>query len=145
MDPTYILTAELDPDSFAWFDGLRRAHFPPERIVLPAHVTLFHRLSSAQTGHLATFGFPTIPYPSCLMRRSCSAPASLSASDAARRLHRDMSGKFEHRKGTVAGLLVWEYLGGPWKLDRRLSFGDPLKPEARDGISIRATRPTARP
>ena len=29
---------------FAWADGLRRAHFPPERNVVPAHVTLFHHL-----------------------------------------------------------------------------------------------------
>ncbi|WP_336964141.1 2'-5' RNA ligase family protein [Sphingobium aquiterrae] len=29
---------------FAWADGLRRAHFPPERNRLPAHLTLFHHL-----------------------------------------------------------------------------------------------------
>ncbi|MEJ7934791.1 2'-5' RNA ligase family protein [Sphingobium sp. AN558] len=29
---------------FAWADGLRRAHFPPERNRLPAHITLFHHL-----------------------------------------------------------------------------------------------------
>lgn len=28
---TYILTAELDPESFAWLDALRREHFLPER------------------------------------------------------------------------------------------------------------------
>jgi hypothetical protein len=28
--------------SFAWADGLRRAHYPPERNRLKAHVTLFH-------------------------------------------------------------------------------------------------------
>jgi len=28
----------------AWFDGLRRAHFPPERNQLDAHLTLFHHL-----------------------------------------------------------------------------------------------------
>jgi hypothetical protein len=28
---TYILTAELDPESFTWLDGLRREHFLPER------------------------------------------------------------------------------------------------------------------
>jgi GGDEF domain-containing protein len=29
---------------FAWADGLRRAHFPPERNFVPAHITLFHHL-----------------------------------------------------------------------------------------------------
>lgn len=38
----FIVTAEMPPDIFAWADGLRRAHFPPERNVLSAHVTLFH-------------------------------------------------------------------------------------------------------
>ena len=39
-----IVTAQLPPDVFAWADGLRRAHFPPERNRLHAHVTLFHAL-----------------------------------------------------------------------------------------------------
>ncbi|WP_296678789.1 2'-5' RNA ligase family protein [Novosphingobium sp.] len=38
----FIVTAELPPDIFAWGDSLRRAHFPAERNVLSAHVTLFH-------------------------------------------------------------------------------------------------------
>lgn len=29
---------------FAWANALRRAHFPPERNVLEAHITLFHHL-----------------------------------------------------------------------------------------------------
>lgn len=39
-----LVTAELPPDVLAWADGLRRAHFPPERNRLRAHVTLFHAL-----------------------------------------------------------------------------------------------------
>jgi hypothetical protein len=38
----FIVTAELPRDLFAWADALRRAHFPPERNHLAAHVTLFH-------------------------------------------------------------------------------------------------------
>jgi len=38
----FIVTAELPDDVFAWADALRRAHFPPERNHLSAHVTLFH-------------------------------------------------------------------------------------------------------
>jgi len=40
--PPFIVTAELPGDLFAWADALRRAHFPPERNHLAAHVTLFH-------------------------------------------------------------------------------------------------------
>lgn len=39
-----ILTVALDGGSSAAFDALRRAHFPPERNHLAAHVTLFHAL-----------------------------------------------------------------------------------------------------
>lgn len=41
----FIVTAELPLDLFAWADALRRAHFPPERNHLEAHVTLFHALA----------------------------------------------------------------------------------------------------
>jgi len=39
-----ILTAELPPDLQVRMDALRRAHFPPARNHLAAHVTLFHAL-----------------------------------------------------------------------------------------------------
>lgn len=41
----FIVTAELPGDVFAWVDGLRRTHFPPDRNKLAAHVTLFHSLA----------------------------------------------------------------------------------------------------
>jgi 2'-5' RNA ligase len=40
----FVLTLEMDGESFAAFDALRRRHIPPERNLVPAHVTLFHRL-----------------------------------------------------------------------------------------------------
>lgn len=42
--PPLIVTLTMDPESFAWLDALRHAHFPPERNVLDAHLTLFHKL-----------------------------------------------------------------------------------------------------
>lgn len=39
-----LVTAELPDDVLEWADGLRRAHYPPERNRLRAHVTLFHAL-----------------------------------------------------------------------------------------------------
>ena len=39
-----IVSALFGPDDFAWLDGLRRTHFPPERNQLSAHLTLFHHL-----------------------------------------------------------------------------------------------------
>lgn len=39
-----LVTAELPDAVLAWADGLRRAHYPPDRNRLRAHVTLFHAL-----------------------------------------------------------------------------------------------------
>lgn len=45
MTPTaLILTLRMDPASAAHYTRLRRAHFPPERNWLDAHITLFHAL-----------------------------------------------------------------------------------------------------
>jgi len=63
METTYILTAELDDNSFAWLDGLRREHFPPKRNFLPAHLTLFHRLSLTQVASLRFLEVPSTPIP----------------------------------------------------------------------------------
>ncbi|MCC2545391.1 2'-5' RNA ligase family protein [Hymenobacter sp. BT175] len=46
-DAPLILTLALDDVSAAWFNELRRQHFPPERNYLAAHLTLFHHLPPA--------------------------------------------------------------------------------------------------
>src|SRR5262249_8942080 len=40
----FVITLELDGESFARLDELRRRHYPPERNLVPAHLTLFARL-----------------------------------------------------------------------------------------------------
>ena len=42
--PPFVLTAELDGDSFSRLNDLRRRFYAPERNLVPAHVTLFHQL-----------------------------------------------------------------------------------------------------
>lgn len=44
MTAPIIITAEMGKTDQAWANGLRRAHFPPERNFLDAHITLFHHL-----------------------------------------------------------------------------------------------------
>lgn len=51
--PPLIITAALDAASFAWFDDLRRAHFPPERNHLAAHLTMFHKLPGEEEASVA--------------------------------------------------------------------------------------------
>jgi hypothetical protein len=48
-----IVTALMGAADFAWADGLRRAHFPPERNWLGAHITLFHHLPPSALGEVA--------------------------------------------------------------------------------------------
>ena len=42
MAGALIVTAEIAPVDFSWLEGLRRAHYPPERNRVPAHLTIFH-------------------------------------------------------------------------------------------------------
>jgi hypothetical protein len=44
MTAPLILTLALDAATQGWLEALRQAHFPPERNLVPAHVTLFHEL-----------------------------------------------------------------------------------------------------
>jgi hypothetical protein len=46
-----------------------------------------------------------------------------ASADTAKTLFAALSDTFATRTGHATGLLVWEYLGGPWKLARRLAFG----------------------
>ncbi len=45
MAGALIVTAELGAPDLAWLDGLRRAHYPPERNQLAAHLTMFHAVA----------------------------------------------------------------------------------------------------
>jgi hypothetical protein len=47
-----IVTALFDKADTAYFDGLRRAHFPPERNQLAAHLTMFHHLAPSLEAEL---------------------------------------------------------------------------------------------
>lgn len=48
-----LVTLALDPDTFELLNGLRTAHFPPARNIVPAHITLFHALPGAEEASLA--------------------------------------------------------------------------------------------
>jgi 2'-5' RNA ligase superfamily len=44
MAGALIVTADVAQGDFSWLEGLRRAHYPPERNQVPAHLTMFHAL-----------------------------------------------------------------------------------------------------
>jgi hypothetical protein len=60
-----IVTAVIGRDDQAWLDVQRSAYFPPDRNVLPAHLTMFHHLPPSlesevrqRLGELAREGAP---------------------------------------------------------------------------------------
>lgn len=55
MANPFIVSAALPPDIQGWAQGLRRAHYPPARNQLHAHVTLFHAFAPSLLDELATF------------------------------------------------------------------------------------------
>lgn len=52
MAGALIVTAEIAPADFAWLDGLRKAHYPPERNQVPGHLTMFHALPPSAEAEL---------------------------------------------------------------------------------------------
>ncbi|MDB5261573.1 MAG: hypothetical protein JWQ14_854 [Adhaeribacter sp.] len=42
--PPFILTLQIEQQAFAYFNALRRTHFPANLNYLEAHLTLFHQL-----------------------------------------------------------------------------------------------------
>lgn len=55
MSNPFIVTAALPPEIQGWAEGLRRAHYPPKRNHLHAHVTLFHSFAPSLLEELKTF------------------------------------------------------------------------------------------
>lgn len=55
MGRPFILTAALPPHIQGWAESLRRAHYPPERNHLHAHVTMFHSFAPSLLGELKDF------------------------------------------------------------------------------------------
>jgi hypothetical protein len=60
-----IVSALFGDVDHAWLDGLRRAHFPPERNQIAAHLTMFHHLSpdveAELNGRLAGYAAGSAP------------------------------------------------------------------------------------
>lgn len=50
--PPYLVTLGLDPASFDGLDTLRRRLFPPDRNLVPAHISLFHHLPGDEGGSI---------------------------------------------------------------------------------------------
>jgi hypothetical protein len=68
MTGPIIITAEMAKTDQAWANGLRRAHFPPERNHLDAHITLFH--------HLPPSHLPEIKSRLATLASECAAPVA---------------------------------------------------------------------
>ena len=52
MAGALIVTADIAHRDFSWIEGLRRAHYPPERNRAPAHLTIFHALPPSAEAEL---------------------------------------------------------------------------------------------
>lgn len=104
-DDPLILTAMLDDATQDWLDGLRRAHFPPERNHLPAHVTLFHALPADEAPTVreavadAALRAP-VPVAVTGLRRLGRGVAFTLASPELLLLRAGIAQRFEHRLTT---------------------------------------------
>lgn len=55
MSNPFIVTAALPPEIQGWAEGLRRAHYPPKRNHLHAHVTMFHSFAPSLLEELKSY------------------------------------------------------------------------------------------
>jgi 2'-5' RNA ligase len=165
--PPLIVTLAMDEDASGWFDDLRRRWFPPARNLVPAHLTLFHKLPGAEEARVGEI-LKAAAAQAAPFEMEASGVASLGRGVAYRlrspelealraRLARaldawltpqDRAGfrphvtvqnkvdpaearallealQHDHRPFPVRaeGLLVWAYLGGPWRRVARIPFG----------------------
>ena len=100
-----LITAELPADVLAWADALRRAHYPPDRNRLRAHVTLFHALPPSVEdevrrllGDLARVAPPSAEITGLMALQSGTAIAVHSPAMVA--LHAEIAER-------LLGLLTW--------------------------------------
>ncbi len=164
-EPALILTLALDPITFDLLDSLRRRHFPPALNLIPAHLTLFHKLPGDRLEAVAqsiAAAAPPAPIPLTiaglrLLGRGVAFEVSspplgelrahlarhwrdvLTPQDrqafhphvtiqnktsppAARALRDDLARTFQPIQARGVGVLVWRYLQGPWRLERRVDF-----------------------
>lgn len=64
-----IITATMGKADQIWADGLRAAHYPPERNVVKAHITLFH--------HLPPLHWAEIKKRLAAIARECAPPSAI--------------------------------------------------------------------
>lgn len=67
--PPLILTLKLDAATFEQVNTLRQQYFPPERNLVPAHVTLFHALPGNEEVVISQF-----------LQATCSQTAKMTVS-----------------------------------------------------------------
>ncbi|MDB5267888.1 MAG: hypothetical protein JWP58_928 [Hymenobacter sp.] len=95
-----ILTLALDAAAQAYFDDLRRQHFPPKINYLAAHLTLFHHLPGTELAAVqaqlkdVAAGQPRLPLSVTGLRSLGRGVAFTLENDELRALHRRLQTAF---------------------------------------------------
>jgi hypothetical protein len=95
---TYVLSLRFDPMSHQHFEGLRQRYFPPERNLVPAHLTLFHKLPAIEgiASTLASTAATTQRFSLAVtgLRSLGRGVTYVLAAPELHSLHRELSGLF---------------------------------------------------
>ena len=99
MSQPLVLTLQLDEAAQAFYEGLRRLYFPPERNVIPAHLSLFHQLPDQrkihETLHALASVTPAFPLTNPVLRSIGRGVAVFVGAKALMDLHAALSSEFE--------------------------------------------------
>ena len=99
MSQTNILTLQLDESAQAFYEDLRRRHFPSERNLIPAHLSLFHQLPEEprvlDTLHHTAAATPAFLLTDPALRSIGRGVAVFFQGAPLRALHATLSSEFE--------------------------------------------------
>lgn len=133
-----IVSAVLGPEDLAWLDRLRRAHYPPERNRLPAHLTLFHHLPpsvGAELKHRLSEAV-RVPRP----RAEAAGLIDLGGGVAVRIVSPDLEAIREELAGAFRGVLTPQDRAG-WRphvtIQNKVARSDARALHARLGADFR--------
>ncbi len=136
-----IVSAVFGDADHAYLDGLRRAHFPPERNQLAAHLTLFHRLPPSIEPELRArlSGLATAPPP----RAELAGVMNLGRGVALRVRSGELDAMRQGLAHNFRGLLTPQDAGG-WR--PHVTIQNKAAPEAvRELLGVMAAGFSARP
>ncbi len=142
-----IITLKINTDAAAYFNNLRKQHFPAERNYLDAHLTLFHHLPRNEDAIFEAV--KTVCLQQKLMNLQVAQVASIGAGvafklecEALKKLHKNLQQQFQLWLTPQDKQALWPHITIQNKVDRataiklQLELSSNFKPFEIQGLGL---------